>query len=54
MTSVKDLTTDAYFVMYALLLLFAFLLLPLAYFFFEEKDEEAGTSCMSRLMSSMK
>eukprot|EP00037_Helgoeca_nana_P005958 m.55429 g.55429 ORF g.55429 m.55429 type:complete len:753 (-) comp16876_c0_seq1:222-2480(-) len=53
-TSVKDLTTDAYFVMYALLLLFAFLLLPLAYFFFEEKDEEAGTSCMSRLMSSMK
>ena len=30
--------------MYALTELFVFLLIPLAYFFFEEKDEEAGTT----------
>ena len=40
--------------MYALLMLFAFLLLPLAYFFYEEKDEEAGTSCGKRLFGAMK
>ena len=30
--------------MYALILLFAFILLPLAYFFFEEKDDDKRTS----------
>ena len=52
--TVRDLTTYAYYTMYALLLVFSFVLLPMAYFFFDEKDEEAGTSCCTRLMSSMK
>jgi hypothetical protein len=50
----KDLTQDAYYTMYAFLLLFAFLLLPMAYFYFEEKDEEAGTTCCTRFMVAIK
>lgn len=51
---IKDMVTYAYYAMYCLTELFVFLLLPLAYFFFEEKDEEAGTSTGKRLCSAMK
>ena len=40
--------------MYGLTELFVFLLLPLAYFFFEEKDEEAGTSTCRRFLNACK
>ena len=53
-SALGHLVQDAYYAMYALLMLFAFLLLPLAYFFYEEKDEEAGTSCGKRLFGAMK
>eukprot|EP00041_Stephanoeca_diplocostata_P007026 m.97109 g.97109 ORF g.97109 m.97109 type:complete len:699 (+) comp16687_c0_seq1:153-2249(+) len=50
--AVQHITTDAYYAMYALLILFAFVLLPLSYFFFESKDEEAGTTTCKRLVTA--
>ena len=33
--------------MYALIVLFVFVIIPMAYFYFEAKDEEEGTKCGS-------
>lgn len=51
-SAVQKITTDAYYAMYAFLILFAFVLLPMAYFFFESKDEEAGTTTCKRLVTA--
>eukprot|EP00039_Didymoeca_costata_P001041 m.49180 g.49180 ORF g.49180 m.49180 type:complete len:688 (+) comp10602_c0_seq1:222-2285(+) len=50
----KKIGQDAYYAMYALDMLFVFILLPLFYFFFEEKDEEAGTSVFKRFLGALK
>jgi len=46
---VKNLTQDAYYTFYALTQLFAFVLLPLSYFYFEEKDEEEKVGFCKRI-----
>jgi hypothetical protein len=33
--------------MYALIIFFVFIVIPMAYFYFEAKDEEEGTKCGS-------
>eukprot|EP00040_Diaphanoeca_grandis_P010962 m.56140 g.56140 ORF g.56140 m.56140 type:complete len:720 (-) comp22193_c0_seq2:223-2382(-) len=52
--AITSLVQDAYWAMYALLMLFAFVLIPLAYFFYEEKDEEAGTTTCQRILGALK
>ncbi|KAL1473318.1 hypothetical protein MTO96_003865 [Rhipicephalus appendiculatus] len=44
----------AYFVLYGLLVLLAFVVLPFAYFFSEEKDDTVDRSACSRAMSALK
>ncbi|KAH7985799.1 hypothetical protein HPB51_026754 [Rhipicephalus microplus] len=44
----------AYFVLYGLLVLLAFVVLPFAYFFAEEKDDTVDRSACSRAMSALK
>jgi LMBR1 domain-containing protein 1 len=51
---VKTIGQDAYYAMYALDMLFVFFLLPLSYFFFEEKDEEEKVGCGKRLLGAIK
>jgi len=46
--------TNAYYGMYGTICVFAFFLMPMAYFFFEEKDEIAGVTTSQRMCSAMK
>lgn len=46
--------TDGYYAMYGLTCFFIFFLMPLSYFFFEEKDEVANVSTAKRLLGAGK
>lgn len=52
--AVTDTVRYAYYAFYALTIAFIFVFIPLAYFYYEEKDEEAGTTGTQRLCASMK
>ncbi|EDQ91976.1 uncharacterized protein MONBRDRAFT_22684 [Monosiga brevicollis MX1] len=51
---VTDTVRFAYYTVYALVCAFVFCIIPMAYFFFEAKDEVEGTSCMKRFSSAIK
>lgn len=54
MGAVSDTMRYAYYAMYALIVLFVFVIIPMAYFYFEAKDEEEGTKCGSRMLTGIK
>lgn len=52
--AVEDIATDGYIVLYSVVCLFVFLLIPLAYFYYEEKDEELNTKGCRRFFEAAK
>jgi len=53
-SEVLSTLTDGYYAMYGLTCFFIFFLMPLSYFFFEEKDEVANVSTGKRLLGAAK
>lgn len=52
--NVKTITTDAYYAFYALSVALAWVFMPMAYFFFEEKDEEMQVGTVKRCLGACK
>lgn len=52
--TISNTVTYAYYTMYACNMLFVFLILPLAYFYFEEKDEVAEVTKFQRMVGACK
>lgn len=53
-TQIKNTITDSYYAMYALNCFFVFLAMPMAYFYFEEKDEVSKTTSRARCLTALK
>jgi len=51
---IQTTVQDAYFAMYALNVAFIFIFIPMSYFYYEEKDEENGTTTCGRIWAGVK